>query len=60
MLDAELSIPQPKGWMRFDSYPWVYSNEENSWIYLMSYDSKLMHYSVKRNAWLEMSATGNE
>tara|TARA_A100001388_G_scaffold273136_1_gene254579 strand:+ start:192 stop:332 length:141 start_codon:yes stop_codon:yes gene_type:complete len=46
--------------MRFDSYPWVYSNEENSWIYLMSYDSKLMHYSVKRNAWLEMSATGNE
>lgn len=60
MLDVELSIPQPKGWMRFDSYPWVYSNEENSWIYLMSYDSKLMHYSVKRNAWLEMSATGNE
>ena len=60
MLDVELSTPQPKGWMRFDSYPWVYSNEENSWIYLMSYDSKLMHYSVKRNAWLEMSATGNE
>jgi|GEM_PF-2230652 len=60
MLDAELSIPQPKGWMWFDSYPWVYSNEENSWIYLMPYDSKLMYYSVKRNAWLEMSATGNE
>ncbi|HBJ60764.1 MAG TPA: hypothetical protein DDY76_03425 [Opitutae bacterium] len=60
MLDAELSIPQPKGWMWFDSYPWVYSNEENSWIYLMPYDSKLMYYSVKRNAWLEMSASGNE
>ena len=60
MLDAELSIPQPKGWMWFDSYPWVYSNEENCWIYLMPYDSKLMYYSVKRNVWLEMSATGNE
>lgn len=60
MLDAELSVPQPKGWMWFDSYPWVYSNEENSWIYLMPYDSKLMYYSVKRNAWLEMSASGNE
>ena len=59
MLDAELSIPQPKGWMWFDSYPWVYSNEENSWIYVMPYDSKLMYYSVRRNAWLEMSATSN-
>ena len=43
-----------------DSYHWGYSNEENSWIYLMPYDSKLMYYNVKRNAWLEMSATGNE
>ena len=46
--------------MWFDSYHWVYSKEENSWIYLMPYDSKLMYYNVKRNAWLEMFATGNE
>ena len=59
MLDAELSIPQPTGWMWFDSYPWVYSHEENSWIYLMPYNSKLLYYSVKHNAWLEMSAVSN-
>ncbi|MFL2938964.1 MAG: hypothetical protein ACJZ7A_07700 [Opitutales bacterium] len=59
MLDAELSIPQPTGWMWFDSYPWVYSHEENSWIYLMPYNSKLLYFSVKHNAWLEMSATSN-
>jgi hypothetical protein len=59
MLDAELSIPQPTGWMWFDSYPWVYSHEENSWIYLMPYNSKLLYFSVKHNAWLEMQATSN-
>lgn len=59
MLDAELSIPQPTGWMWFDSYPWVYSHEENSWIYLMPYNSKLLYFSVKHNAWLEMSAVSN-
>jgi hypothetical protein len=55
MLDAELTIPQPKGWMWFDKYPWVYSHVEGGWLYFRSTGSKLMVYSIKDQAWREMT-----
>ena len=55
MLDAELTIPQPKGWMWFDEYPWVYSHVEGGWLYFNPTGSKLMVYSIKDQAWREMT-----
>jgi len=46
--------PVAKNWMWFDHYPWVYSAEEGNWIYFYPSNSKLMYFSVKNNAWMEM------
>ena len=48
-------LPSTKGWMWFDHYPWVYSHVEGGWLYLLPSGSKLMIYSVKDEAWREMT-----
>ena len=48
-------LPVSKGWMWFDHYPWVYSHVEGGWLYFMPSGSKLMVYSVKDEAWREMT-----
>ena len=48
-------LPVTKGWMWFDHYPWVYSHVEGGWLYFQPSGSKLMIYSVKDEAWREMT-----
>jgi len=48
-------LPVTKGWMWFDHYPWVYSDQEKNWLYFLPSGSKLMVYSVKDEAWREMT-----
>jgi hypothetical protein len=48
-------LPITKGWMWFDHYPWVYSDQEKNWLYFLPSGSNLMIYSVKDEAWREMS-----
>jgi len=48
-------LPVTKGWMWFDHYPWVYSHVEGGWLYFLPSGSKLMVYSVKDEAWREMT-----
>jgi len=48
-------MPASKGWMWFDHYPWVYSHVEGGWLYFLPNGSKLMVYSVKDEAWREMT-----
>jgi hypothetical protein len=48
-------MPATKGWMWFDHYPWVYSHVEGGWLYFLPSGSKLMVYSVKDEAWREMT-----
>jgi len=45
----------PKDWMWFDNYPWVYSNELQEWLYFYPSGSKLLYYSNKNQAWREFS-----
>lgn len=45
----------PKDWMWFDHYPWVYSNEMKEWLYFMPSGGKLMYYSHKNKIWREFS-----
>jgi hypothetical protein len=45
----------PKDWLWFDRYPWVYSNERQDWLYFMPSGGKLMYYSHKYKAWREFS-----
>jgi len=47
-------LPATRGWMWFDHYPWVYSNEEGGWLYFYPSGSKLMVYSNKDQVWREM------
>ena len=49
------SAPSTKGWMWFDEYPWVYSHVEGGWLYFNPSGSKLMVFSVKDQAWREMT-----
>lgn len=46
--------PSSKGWMWFDSYPWVYSSIELDWLYFYPTSSTLMVYSSKDQVWREM------
>jgi hypothetical protein len=43
----------PKDWMWFDNYPWVYSSELQEWLYFYPSGSKLLYYSNKNQAWRE-------
>ena len=45
----------PKDWLWFDQYPWVYSNERQDWLYFMPSGGKLMYYSHKYKVWREFS-----
>jgi hypothetical protein len=47
-------LPASKGWMWFDHYPWVYSDEEGGWLYFHASGSKLMVYSNKDQIWREI------
>ena len=45
----------PKDWMWFDHYPWVYSNELQEWLYFYPSGSKLMYWSNKGKAWRQFN-----
>jgi formylglycine-generating enzyme required for sulfatase activity len=45
----------PKDWMWFDHYPWVYSNEMKEWLYFLPSGGKLMYYSNNNKSWREFS-----
>ena len=45
----------PKDWMWFDHYPWVYSNEEQDWLYFYPSGSKLLYWSNKGKAWRQFN-----
>ena len=43
----------PRGWLWFDHYPWVYSFEENGWLYIQAYEDKFLYWSAKKQIWAE-------
>ena len=45
----------PKSWMWFDHYPWVYSEEEQGWLYFYPSGGKLLYYSNKSQVWREFN-----
>ena len=49
------SKANPKDWMWFDYYPWVYSEEEQGWLYFYPSGGKLLYYSNKSQAWREFN-----
>ena len=52
---SKVGYPNPKGWLWFDQYPWVYSSEEQGWLYFMPSGGKLMYYSHKSKVWREFN-----
>ena len=49
------SKANPKDWMWFDYYPWVYSQEEQGWLYFYPSGGKLLYWSNKGQAWREFN-----
>jgi hypothetical protein len=45
----------PKDWMWFDHYPWVYSNEQQDWLYFHPSGGSLMYFSNKGQAWRQFN-----
>ena len=45
----------PKDWMWFDHYPWVYSNEEQDWLYFHPSGGTLMYWSNKGQVWRQFN-----
>ena len=41
----------PKSWMWFDHYPWVYSHEEKDWLYFYPSGSTLRYWSNRDQTW---------
>mgnify|MGYP003684767197 FL=1 len=52
---SKVGYPNPKGWLWFDQYPWVYSSEEQGWLYFVPSGGKLMYYSHKSKVWREFN-----
>ena len=50
---SKAGYPKPKGWMWFDQYPWVYSDEEKGWLYFRPSGDKLHYWSYKYKTWQE-------
>jgi len=48
------SPPTAKGWMWFDHYPWVYSENAGGWLYYAPSGTRLMVYSAQEKTWQEM------
>ena len=44
-----------KGWIWFDEYPWVYSDEEKGWLYFKPSGDKLHYRSYRDKAWREFT-----
>ena len=42
---SKAGYPNPKGWLWFDEYPWVYSDEEKGWLYFRPSGDKLHYWS---------------
>jgi hypothetical protein len=49
------SRANPKDWMWFDQYPWVYSNEQQDWLYFHPSGGTLMYWSNKGQAWRQFN-----
>jgi hypothetical protein len=49
------SKANPKDWMWFDHYPWVYSEEEGDWLYFYPSGGTLMYWSNKSQAWRQFN-----
>jgi len=49
------SKANPKDWMWFDYYPWVYSQEEQGWLYFYPSGGKLLYWSNQGQAWREFN-----
>ena len=45
----------PKSWMWFDHYPWVYSHKEEDWLYFRPIEGKLMYWSYESKVWREFN-----
>ena len=45
----------PKDWMWFDHYPWVYSNEEQDRLYFHPSGGTLVYWSNKGQAWRQFN-----
>tara|TARA_B100000925_G_scaffold11142_2_gene7919 strand:+ start:4416 stop:4736 length:321 start_codon:yes stop_codon:yes gene_type:complete len=45
----------PRDWMWFDHYPWVYSNEMKEWLYFMPSGGTLMYFSNNHQSWRKFS-----
>ncbi|MBT7743457.1 MAG: hypothetical protein HN727_16765 [Opitutae bacterium] len=53
----ESELPASQGWLWFDQYPWVYSDEEKNWLYFLPSNGMINVYSVRDKAWREMTKT---
>jgi len=49
------SKANPKDWMWFNYYPWVYSQEEQGWLYFYPSGGKLLYWSNQGQAWREFN-----
>ncbi|MDC0369295.1 hypothetical protein OAN13_06325 [Opitutales bacterium] len=49
------SKANPKDWMWFDHYPWVYSQQEQGWLYFYPSGGKLLYWSNRGQAWREFN-----
>ena len=52
---SKAGYPTPRSWQWFDHYPWVYSQEEQGWLYFYPSGGKLLYYSNKNQVWREFS-----
>jgi hypothetical protein len=53
--NLKAGYPMPQSWQWFDHYPWVYSSEDQDWMYYYPRNGKLMIWSNKEQSWRTVS-----
>ena len=48
------------GWLWYNYFPWVYSEEEGNWLYIRAHGDQMLAYSARDKVWREFKSKADE
>ena len=44
------------GWLWYNYFPWVYSEDEGNWLYIRAHENQMLAYSARDKVWREFES----
>lgn len=48
------------GWLWYNYFPWVYSEDEGNWIYIRAHENQMLAYSARDKVWRAFESKASE